>query len=95
MNGLLYTHSLRFSIVNDEYQKVPNVPEDNWVWQPTGLSSNSEVLCDCLHTRLGVINIHLPERWGIVQFSTDPINVTQVMESNFYLDVEIMDDLYF
>jgi hypothetical protein len=31
---------------------VPNRPEYNWVWTPTG-----------------VIDMHRPERWGVVQFS--------------------------
>jgi cellulose/xylan binding protein with CBM9 domain len=35
------------------YKKVPNTPEDNWVWSPQG-----------------VIDMHRPERWGFVQFST-------------------------
>ena len=33
------------------YRKVPNKPEDNWVWSPQGL-----------------INMHVPDRWGYVQF---------------------------
>ncbi len=42
-------------IVNGRYQKVPNTPEDNWVWSPQG-----------------VIDMHRPETWGYVQFSTAP-----------------------
>ncbi len=34
------------------YQKVPNRPEDNWVWSPQG-----------------VIDMHRPEMWGILQFT--------------------------
>jgi len=34
------------------YVKVPNVPENNWVWSPQG-----------------VINMHLPEFWGYVEFA--------------------------
>ena len=33
--------------------RVPNTPEDNWVWSPQG-----------------VIDMHRPEHWGYVQFST-------------------------
>lgn len=40
-------------VVNGRYQKVPNTPEDNWVWSPQG-----------------VIDMHRPETWGYVQFST-------------------------
>jgi len=41
------------TVVNNTYQKIPNVPEDNWVWAPTG-----------------IVDIHLPEYWSYVQFST-------------------------
>ncbi|MCS6831037.1 MAG: carbohydrate-binding family 9-like protein [bacterium] len=40
-------------VVNGRYRKVPNTPEDNWVWTPQG-----------------AIDMHRPERWGYVQFST-------------------------
>jgi hypothetical protein len=33
------------------------IPEDNWVWNPTGL-----------------INMHFPERWGMLQFTTNQVN---------------------
>jgi hypothetical protein len=36
-----------------KYQKVPNTPEDNWIWSPQG-----------------IIDMHWPERWGYLQFST-------------------------
>ena len=42
-------------IVGGKYRKVPNTPEDNWVWSPQG-----------------AIDMHRPERWGYVQFSTAP-----------------------
>jgi poly(3-hydroxybutyrate) depolymerase/transglutaminase-like putative cysteine protease len=35
------------------YKKVPNTPEDNWVWSPPG-----------------VIDMHRPEMWGLVQFTS-------------------------
>ena len=35
------------------YEKVPNTPENNWVWSPQG-----------------AVDMHRPERWGYVQFST-------------------------
>jgi len=43
----------RHDIVDGQYRKVPNTPEDNWVWSPQG-----------------AIDMHRPERWGYVQFST-------------------------
>ena len=50
---------------NGAYQKVPNTPEDNWVWSPQG-----------------VIDMHRPEMWGVVQFTKQPakkkIPVTQI-----------------
>jgi len=43
----------RHEINGGNDRKVPNTPEDNWVWSPQG-----------------VIDMHRPERWGYVQFST-------------------------
>ncbi|UCD74487.1 MAG: carbohydrate-binding family 9-like protein [Phycisphaerales bacterium] len=40
-------------VVAGRYEKIPDTPEDNWVWSPQG-----------------VINMHVPERWGYVTFST-------------------------
>jgi len=37
------------------YQKVPGLPEDNWVWSPQG-----------------VVDMHRPEMWGLVQFTKQP-----------------------
>jgi hypothetical protein len=43
-------------VIDGKYRKVPNRPENNWVWSPQG-----------------VVDMHRPERWGFVQFSTaDP-----------------------
>jgi hypothetical protein len=39
----------------NDYYKVPDAPEANWVWSPQG-----------------IIDMHRPERWGYVQFSTAP-----------------------
>lgn len=50
--------------VNGHYEKVPKVPEDNWVWSSQG-----------------AINMHLPERWGFIQFSTDAVNTTQFVRT--------------
>ena len=40
-------------IADGGYRKVPDTPEDNWVWSPQG-----------------IVDMHRPERWGFVQFST-------------------------
>jgi hypothetical protein len=39
-------------VVDGRYEKVPDTPEDNWVWSPQG-----------------EINMHIPERWGYLEFS--------------------------
>ncbi|MBS0260574.1 MAG: nuclear transport factor 2 family protein [Planctomycetes bacterium] len=43
----------QYNIVDGKYQKVPQTPENNWVWSPPG-----------------IVDMHRPERWGYVQFST-------------------------
>jgi hypothetical protein len=42
-------------VVDGRYEKLPDTPEDNWVWSPQG-----------------IIDMHLPQRWGYVEFSTTP-----------------------
>ncbi|HZR19891.1 MAG TPA: sugar-binding protein [Verrucomicrobiae bacterium] len=44
----------QITTTNGVYRKVPNQPEDNWVWSPTG-----------------VIDMHRPEMWGVLQFTTN------------------------
>lgn len=39
-------------IRDGRYEKLPDIPEHNWVWSPQG-----------------VINMHLPQRWGYVEFA--------------------------
>lgn len=46
-------------VVDDHYEKVPNTPEDNWVWSPQG-----------------EVAMHLPERWGFLQFAQGLVNST-------------------
>ena len=41
----------RHRVVDGVYERLPDTPEDNWVW-----------------TAQGVINMHVPERWGYVEF---------------------------
>lgn len=41
-------------VVGDTYRKIPDIPENNWVWSPQG-----------------AIDMHRPERYGFVQFSTE------------------------
>jgi transglutaminase-like putative cysteine protease len=44
---------------NGTYQKVPDLPEDNWVWSPQG-----------------VVDMHRPEMWGVLQFTRQPAGDT-------------------
>ncbi len=53
-------------IVDGRYHKIPNKPEDNWVWSPQG-----------------VVDMHRPETWGYVQFSTAPFG-----KAAFHPDVD-------
>lgn len=50
-------------IDQDAYVKLPDTPEDNWVWTPQG-----------------VIDMHRPEMWGLLQFTRrpagEPVGVT-------------------
>jgi hypothetical protein len=65
-------------MVNQSAQSTP-------VGEPTGLIPESDLFLRFLTIVIGVININLPERWGIVQFSEDPVNVTQIMQSNLHV----------
>ncbi|HWD91893.1 MAG TPA: transglutaminase domain-containing protein [Verrucomicrobiae bacterium] len=49
---------------NGAYTKVPNTPEDNWVWSPQG-----------------VVDMHRPEMWGLVQFTALPARKKLQVES--------------
>jgi predicted esterase len=41
------------------YKKLPNTPEDNWIWSPPG-----------------VVDMHRPEMWGLLQFTRQPAGVS-------------------
>lgn len=49
----------RVQVVGNQFVKIPNQNEDNWVWSPQY-----------------AINMHLPERWGYLQFATGKPNST-------------------
>jgi hypothetical protein len=51
------------------YSKIPNRPEDNWVWSPQG-----------------VVNMHRPETWGYVQFSTARVGSSEAANVRFNQD---------
>lgn len=38
----------------------------------------SKLVCVLTFLHVGVIDIHLPERWGVLQFSDGPVNETEV-----------------
>ena len=50
---------------NGAYQKIPNLPEDNWVWSPQG-----------------VVDMHRPEMWGVVQFTRQSAKQKTFRRSN-------------
>ena len=71
------------SIANGKYYKVLScqscpVPgaqhEDNWVWSQ--ISNILPITPTTPAAALGQIAMHNPERWGILQFSNDPVNTT-------------------
>jgi len=66
------------TVVNGEYQKVPNLPEDNWVW-----SSQD------------VVNMHLPEKWGFIQFSADAVNSTAFVPDPYWTLRSILLQVYY
>lgn len=45
----------QITATNGVEHKIPNTPEDNWVWSPQG-----------------VVDMHRPEMWGVLQFTTQP-----------------------
>jgi len=65
------------TVVGDHYEKVPGLPEDNWVW-----SSQD------------VVNMHIPERWGIIQFSADPVNTTTYTPDPFWTLRSVLHEVY-
>lgn len=65
-------------VVNGQFEKVPNVEEDNWVW------SSQEV-----------VNMHIPERWGIIQFSTDPVNTTEYVPDPHWTLRSVLLQVYY
>jgi transglutaminase-like putative cysteine protease len=46
------------------YKKVPDTPEDNWVWSPQG-----------------VVDMHRPEMWGLLEFTRRPAGETNSVSS--------------
>jgi len=66
------------TVVDGEFQKVPNVPEDNWVWSPQG-----------------VVNMHLPERWGFIQFSEEAVNTTEFVPDPYWNLRNVLLQVYY
>jgi len=58
--------------------KVPNIPEDNWVWSPQW-----------------VVNMHVPEKWGIIQFSTDRVNSTSFIKDPYWAARNVLLEVYY
>jgi hypothetical protein len=54
----------RINIVHGKYEKVPNTPEDNWVWSPQGIVD--------MHRPEKWGYVQFTKRLGEVSFVTDP-----------------------
>jgi hypothetical protein len=65
-------------VVNNQYEKVPGVPLDNWVWQ-----------------NQRAIAMHLPERWGYLQFSRDPVNATQPIQDPRWPQLQALIQVFY
>ena len=63
-------------VVDGTYRRVPDTPEDNWVWSPTG-----------------VIDMHRPERWGVLQFSDQTTNLPPVRPLDGWEERLVLIDL--
>jgi len=66
------------TVVDDHYEKVPNLPEDNWVWSPQW-----------------VVNMHIPEHWGIIQFSTDNVNTSTFIKDQYWSVRNVLLQVYY
>lgn len=56
-------------VVDGKYRRVPNKPEDNWVWSPQAK-----------------IDMHRPETWGYLQFSTTVAGSQEAAATTFRPD---------
>jgi len=65
-------------VVDGHYEKIPDGPQDNWVWQSQS-----------------AINMHLPERWGYLQFSTQPVNTTPPHQDPRFLQLQALAQVYY
>jgi hypothetical protein len=66
------------TVQEGKYAKVPNTPEDNWVWSPQGQ-----------------IDMHRPERWGYLQFSTAKPGTAKFHPDSLYPVREWLTKLYY
>jgi len=66
------------TVVEGNFVKVPNVPENNWVW-----SSQYK------------INMHLPERWGYLQFSKESVGQTPIKIDESWTTRYILHEVYY
>ena len=64
-------------IFDGQYQRVPALPEDNWVWTPTG-----------------VIDMHRPERWGVLQFTDSTTDLPPLVPLEEWENRVALIDLY-
>eukprot|EP01125_Pyxidicula_operculata_P004303 TRINITY_DN1654_c0_g1_i2.p1 TRINITY_DN1654_c0_g1~~TRINITY_DN1654_c0_g1_i2.p1 ORF type:complete len:251 (-),score=28.36 TRINITY_DN1654_c0_g1_i2:54-806(-) len=62
------------------YWENTSIPVENWVWQPTYVDPP---------------NMHVPEYWGYLQFSTERVNTSSVnYDKTFYIRNSLMQVYY-
>ena len=64
-------------VSDGQYRRVPGLPEDNWVWTPTG-----------------VIDMHRPERWGVLQFTDSTTDLPPLVPLEEWGNRVALIDLY-
>ena len=65
-------------IVDGVYRKIPNKPENNWIWSPQG-----------------IIDMHRPEKWAYVQFSTAEFGKAEFKPDQFADIRNILHRIYY
>lgn len=68
----------KIDLTSGTYKKVPNTPEYNWVWSPTGM-----------------IDMHRPERWGIVEFAAENESRREVQPNTDDTARDVLMEVYY
>jgi hypothetical protein len=83
-------------VVDKHFEKVPNLPADNWVWTSQesinmhlpGKNFGSAKECMMLTT------LCVAERWGFLQFSNEPVNSTRFENKNYNVRLCLAQTFY-